>query len=303
MSKVTKRALEQSLKNLLLKKPLTKITIGDITEDCGINRMTFYYHFKDIYDLVEWACLEDARRALDEKKTYDTWQQGLLQIFAAVQENKPFILNVYRCVHREQVEKYLYSRGIHPVIIRYCLDNRLLFESADFHNAVFVGHDKDGKARYGALRSTVSSYKGELTGSDKRFSFFLEGKPNAEHIHVFESAIDALSYLTLLKLRGQEWRAANALSLSGIYQPRKDGSIRFPAALEQYLKDNPGVERIVLCLDNDRPGRAASAAIQKCLPQYEVIDNPPRRGKDYNDQLQLVKGISGRVKTRGGDAR
>lgn len=107
MSQVTKRALEQSLKNLLLKKPLTKITVGDITDDCGINRMTFYYHFKDIYDLVEWSCLEDAKRALDEKKTYDTWQQGLLQIFKAVQENKPFILNVYRCVHREQVEEYL----------------------------------------------------------------------------------------------------------------------------------------------------------------------------------------------------
>lgn len=107
MSQVTKRALEQSLKNLLLKKPLTKITVGDITDDCGINRMTFYYHFKDIYDLVEWSCLEDAKRALDEKKTYDTWQQVLLQIFKAVQENKPFILNVYRCVHREQVEKYL----------------------------------------------------------------------------------------------------------------------------------------------------------------------------------------------------
>ena len=107
MSQVTKRALEQSLKNLLLKKPLTKITVSDITDDCGINRMTFYYHFKDIYDLVEWSCLEDAKRALDEKKTYDTLQQGLLQIFKAVQENKPFILNVYRCVHREQVEKYL----------------------------------------------------------------------------------------------------------------------------------------------------------------------------------------------------
>ena len=99
--------LEQSLKNLLLKKPLTKITVSDITDDCGINRMTFYYHFKDIYDLVEWSCLEDAKMALEEKKTYDTWQQGLLQIFKAVQENKPFILNVYRCVHREQVEKYL----------------------------------------------------------------------------------------------------------------------------------------------------------------------------------------------------
>ena len=107
MSQVTKRALEQSLKNILLKKPLPNSTVGDIAEDCGINRMTFYYHFKDIYDLVEWSCLEDAKRALDEKKTYETWQRGLLQIFEAVQENKPFILNVYRCVHREQVEKYL----------------------------------------------------------------------------------------------------------------------------------------------------------------------------------------------------
>ena len=107
MSQVTKRALEQSLKNLLLKKPLTKITINDIAEDCGINRMTFYYHFKDIYDLVEWACLEDARAALEEKKTYATWQEGFLQIFEAVRANKPFIMNVYRCVHQEQVERYL----------------------------------------------------------------------------------------------------------------------------------------------------------------------------------------------------
>lgn len=107
MSQVTKRALEQSLKNLLLKKPLSKITISDLTEDCGMNRMTFYYHFKDIYDLVEWSCLTDAKRALDEKKTYDTWQQGFLQILEAEQANKPFIMNVYHCVHREQVEIYL----------------------------------------------------------------------------------------------------------------------------------------------------------------------------------------------------
>ena len=109
MSQVTKRALEQSLKNLLLKKPLTKITVNDIAEDCGINRMTFYYHFKDIYDLVEWSCQEDASRALAGKKTYETWQQGLLQIFETVQENKPFILNVYRSISREQVENYLYQ--------------------------------------------------------------------------------------------------------------------------------------------------------------------------------------------------
>ena len=109
VSQVTKRALESSLKKLLLEKPLHKITVSDITDDCGINRMTFYYHFKDIYDLVEWCCQEDASRALAGKKTYETWQQGLLQIFEAVQENKPFILNVYRSVSREQVENYLYQ--------------------------------------------------------------------------------------------------------------------------------------------------------------------------------------------------
>ena len=64
MSQVTKRALEASLKSLLLQKPLSKITVTDITEDCGINRMTFYYHFKDIYDLVEWCCQEDANYSL-----------------------------------------------------------------------------------------------------------------------------------------------------------------------------------------------------------------------------------------------
>lgn len=109
MSQTTKRALEVSLKNLLLQKPLDKITISDITEDCGISRMTFYYHFKDIYDLVEWACVEDATKALQGKKTYDTWQQGCVRIFEAVLDNKPFITNVYHSVCREQVEIYLYK--------------------------------------------------------------------------------------------------------------------------------------------------------------------------------------------------
>lgn len=107
MAQMTKRALEASLKNLLLQKPLNKITINDITEDCGISRMTFYYHFKDIYDLVEWSCMEDAARALEGKKTYDTWQEGFLNIFRAVQANKPFVMNVYRSVSRERVEQYL----------------------------------------------------------------------------------------------------------------------------------------------------------------------------------------------------
>ena len=109
MSQPTKRALAASLKKLLLKKPLDKITIMDITEDCGVNRQTFYYHFKDIYDLVEWTCVDEASRALEGKRTYSTWQQGFLQIFEAVQQNRPFIMNVYHSVSREQVEIYLYK--------------------------------------------------------------------------------------------------------------------------------------------------------------------------------------------------
>ena len=104
----TKQILEESLKKLMLQKPLDKITIRDLTEDCGISRMAFYYHFKDIYDLVEWSCLEDATRALAGKKTYDTWSEGLVQIFDAVYENKPFILNAYRCISRDQIESFLF---------------------------------------------------------------------------------------------------------------------------------------------------------------------------------------------------
>lgn len=116
MSQITKQALASSLKHLLLQKPLNKITINDIAEDCGISRMTFYYHFRDIFDLVEWVCVEDAARALDGKRTYDTWQAGFLNIFHAVKENSPFVLNVYRSVSRERVEQYL-NPLVHSLIL------------------------------------------------------------------------------------------------------------------------------------------------------------------------------------------
>ena len=103
MSQTTKRAIEASLKHLLLKKPLDKITINDIAEDCGISRMTFYYHFQDIYDLVEWSCIQDAEEVLQGQKTSDTWEEGLYALFGAILDNKPFVTNVYRYVSREHV--------------------------------------------------------------------------------------------------------------------------------------------------------------------------------------------------------
>ena len=109
MSNITKHALEAALKELLKEKPLDKITISDLTAACGISRTAFYYHFQDIYDLVEWTTREDARRVLEGNRNYDTWQLGFLNIFRAVEENKPFILNVYRHVSREQIEQFLYQ--------------------------------------------------------------------------------------------------------------------------------------------------------------------------------------------------
>ena len=146
MSQVTKRALEESLKRMLLKKPVNKITISDITEDCGISRMTFYYHFKDIYDLLEWCCLEDAAKALDGKKTYDTWQEGFLQIFRAVLANQPFVQNVYQSVSREKVETYLHALT-HNLVIGVVEEKAQGMEVrdedkefiADFYKFAFVG--------------------------------------------------------------------------------------------------------------------------------------------------------------------
>ena len=109
VAQTTKRALEASLKKLLLRKPLNKITISDITEDCGVNRMTFYYHFKDIYDLVDWILMEDAAEALEGLQDFETWSGALREMLEKVQANRVLVLNVYRSVSREQVEQYLYK--------------------------------------------------------------------------------------------------------------------------------------------------------------------------------------------------
>lgn len=109
MSETTKRALEAALKNQLLKKPLSKVTISDIAEDCGVSRMTVYYHFKDIYDLLEWSCEEDARKAIAGNVTYSTWQEGFLQILKEVEKNRPIIMNVYHSEGREQIENFLFK--------------------------------------------------------------------------------------------------------------------------------------------------------------------------------------------------
>ena len=136
MSNTTKIALEASLKKLMLQKPFDKITINDLTKDCGISRMTFYNHFKDIYDLVEWSCEEDGKQALQNNNTYDTWQEGLYQIFQAVLANKPFILNVYRTVSREQIENYLF--GLTRDLIENVVEEKSVGREISLEDKLFI---------------------------------------------------------------------------------------------------------------------------------------------------------------------
>ena len=188
----------------------------------------------------------------------------------------------------DRVIRYLKGRGIHPVIIDYCLKNKLLFESRDYHNAVFIGYDPQGKMRYGNVRGTMGDYKGDLSGSDKHYSFAILGE--SDTVHLFESAIDLLSFATLELLEGRDWRQNHLLSLAGVYKTKRTDVV--PIALEQYLKDHPGVKTLRLHLDNDEIGRGAAAGIISGLNgRYQVFDEPPRYGKDVNDRLKMKIGM------------
>ena len=193
--------------------------------------------------------------------------------------------------------RYLRGRGIHPVIIDHCLRNRSLYESADYHSAVFIGRDKDGNARYGAIRGTKGAYKGEATGSDKHYSFSIAENPASDTVHVFESAIDLMSFATLRLFDGGSWRENNMLSLAGVFKTKRTDVV--PMALQQYLSEHPQVKSLHLHLDNDEIGRGAVAGIVAGLNgAYEIFDEPPVYGKDYNEQLMIRVGLLNRKEAR-----
>ena len=192
-----------------------------------------------------------------------------------------------------RVKDYLTGRGIDQELISYCLSAGKLYESRKYHNAVFVGQDSAGNSRYVNLRGIDSAFKGEASGSDKRFSFSIPARDKSGTLHLFESAIDLLSFATMCKQIGRDWRQDHLLSLAGVYRPRKElRESSMPLALTQYLKDHPGIRKIVLRLDNDYAGRTASQALQTMLSgSYEVSIRPPPEGKDYNDCLCMRLGI------------
>ena len=189
-----------------------------------------------------------------------------------------------------EVIKYLTARGIDRGIIDDCIKEGLIYESLPYHNCIFVGYDKAGEAKYASYRATsLQRIMGDAAGSDKRCGFRIGSKGRS--VHVFESAIDLLSFATIMKARTGEWRKEPMISLGGVYAPAVGNQMKIPAALISMLEDHKGIDTIALHLDSDYAGRAAAASIKTQLEgRYHIRDEPPPKGKDYNEYLMFLRG-------------
>ncbi len=105
----TKEVLANALIDILQKRPIDKITVKDIVEECGLTRQTFYNYFYDIYELVEWIYLQATEKSLAENKDYDTWQQGFYQLLISISNSKVLVQNTYRSTNRDSLERYMYT--------------------------------------------------------------------------------------------------------------------------------------------------------------------------------------------------
>lgn len=187
----------------------------------------------------------------------------------------------------DRIINYLFGRGIDYEIINYCIDNKLIYESMPHHDIIFLGYDENRKPNYAAYRATTNvRFMGDCTGSKKQYSFRITDG-NSDELHLFECAIDLLSYATIQKYKGADWRKINMISLAGVYAPKdKIEDSKIPITLKLYLEQHPNVKRIVLHLDNDFAGKRAAKALKTILPQeYEIVDDSPKDAKDVNDLL------------------
>ena len=181
------------------------------------------------------------------------------------------------CEDQRRVFAYLRKRGISPQVISTFIRQNLLYEDALHHNAVFVGRSQDGKAVFASKRGTCDlngrGFKGDVTGSDKSVAFRLPCDPAADWVVVFEAPIDLMSFCTMNRSVH-----SNAVALCGLSE----------GALDTYLKENPHLQRIVLCLDADKAGREATDHLKEKYRKrgYEVSVRVPAKGKDWNEELQ-----------------
>lgn len=146
MKKKTDQAIAEALKTLLAKKPLNKITISDIANECGVNRMTFYYHYRDVYDLIETICDECVARAMEGKKNVTDWQDGIRILMDSMREDKDFFIGVFHSVENEKITDYIYNaiagvlrEGLKSLTIPDGVSEDEIQMAVDFYAYAFTG--------------------------------------------------------------------------------------------------------------------------------------------------------------------
>lgn len=197
------------------------------------------------------------------------------------EEKKPFELPAQNKSMKQIFAYLLKARFLDRDVVKYFVDKRLIYESAKYHSCVFVGIDKNGKARHAHKRGTYTlgdSFKGNVESVEAEYSFHHTGTSNV--LYVFEAPIDMLSYISLHK---DNWQQHSYVSLC---------SVSDRAAI-QMLKDNPQINKIYLCLDNDREGIDSDYRIRHNLNQigYEDVSFIRPKYKDWNEILKAKNGI------------
>lgn len=246
------------------------------SEGRGGDAISFLQRFehKSFPEAVEYllAYHGKARDAPDPQKAAQSRKKAAKE----KEQPVPFVLPPPNPDQR-RVFAYLRKRGIASQVIQGFIQAGLLYEDAEHHNCVFVGRDGAGRPVFASKRGTYdlngSGFKGGVPGSDKEVAFRLPGDPGNDAVLVFEAPIDLMSYCTLHR----DVRR-NAVALNCLY----DGP------LNTYLRENPNIRRIVLCLDADGPGRQAAQRMKKAYEArgYAVYLNHPAQGKDWNEFLQ-----------------
>lgn len=199
--------------------------------------------------------------------------------------SKPFELPV-KDKNNDLVIRYLCEvRKIDKDIVDDFISKGMIYQSANFKNAVFVGYDKD-KPAYAFKRSIFKNFKLDHAGSNKAFSFNYTN-PKSDVLHIFEAVIDLLSYMTLLKMNEMDYTEFSYLSLAGASDKIATKSeADIPIALKTYLERNPNIKTIIFHLDNDEVGIGATSKIISILnSKYQCIDEHPTSYKDVNEEL------------------
>ena len=199
---------------------------------------------------------------------------GTLTVSPPVQkEEKNFVLPPKNDNMRRVFAYLLNRRGIDREVLYAFVHKGMIYESADYHNAVFVGFDPNGKPKHAHKRGTgsESSYKGNVTGSQPEFSFHWYGQ--SDRLYLFEAPIDMLSFISMQKEGWRQHSYAASCSVSD-------------RVLFQMLKDNPDIRQVVLCLDSDEPGQTAAKRIaDKLFVQGISSEILVPYHKDWNEDL------------------